>query len=55
MAPVIGSLIVPIGILDVWVTLYQLVCFPVFGIALVRRGNYIVPPRDQRSFPLIGT
>jgi hypothetical protein len=50
MAPVIGSLIVPIGILDVWVTLYQLVCFPVFGIALVRRGNYIVFDRQHLAY-----
>ena len=24
-------------------------------IFVVRRGNYIVPPRAARSFPLIGT
>ena len=24
-------------------------------IFVVRRGNYIVPPRDQRAFPLIAT
>ena len=42
VAPVIYSLIVSIAILDLWVSLYQLTCFPIFGIARVRRGAYIV-------------
>ena len=39
MAPLIYSLIVPVGIVDIWITLYQRVCFPIFGIALVRRSR----------------
>jgi len=50
MAPVIGSLIVPIGILDLWVTLYQRICFPIFGIAIVRRGGYIVLDRQHLAY-----
>jgi hypothetical protein len=37
--PIIGSLIVPVGLLDLWVTLYQAICFRVYGIALVPRSN----------------
>ena len=35
VAPVIYSLIVPIVILDIWISLYQLICFPIFGISRV--------------------
>src|SRR4026209_258979 len=31
VAPVIYSLIVPIAILDMWISLYQMICFPIFG------------------------
>jgi hypothetical protein len=50
VAPVIYSLIVPIAILDLWVSLYQLTCFPVFGIAHVRRGAYIVFDRQHLAY-----
>ena len=39
-APIIYSLIVPFVILDACMSLYQAVCFPVYGIAKVRRGDY---------------
>jgi hypothetical protein len=45
-APVIYSLIVPFLMLDLWVSLYQRVCFPIYGIARVRRSDYIM--FDQR-------
>ena len=32
-APVIYSLIVPLLLLDLFVTVYQAICFPVYGIA----------------------
>jgi hypothetical protein len=50
VAPVIYSLIVPIAILDVWISIYQLICFPVFGIALVRRDGYIVFDRQHLAY-----
>ena len=50
VAPVIYSLIVPIAILDLWVTLYQRVCFPAFKIALVRRDGYIVFDRQHLAY-----
>jgi hypothetical protein len=46
-APLIYSLIIPFVLLDVFVSLYQLISCPVFGIARVRRGNYLVLDRGQ--------
>lgn len=40
-APVIYSLIIPFVILDLFVTLYQAICFPVYGITKVRRHDHI--------------
>lgn len=36
--------------LDVWVSLYQRLCFPVCGIPLVRRDEYIVIDRWQLPY-----
>ncbi len=41
-APVIYSLIVPFVLLDLFVTIYQWTCFPAYGIARVRRADYLV-------------
>lgn len=49
-APIIYSLIVPVAILDVWVSAYQLVCFPAYGIARVRRSAYIVIDRHHLAY-----
>ena len=38
-APVIYALIIPFIILDLFVSLYQLICFPVYGIEKVRRAD----------------
>ena len=50
VAPVIYSLIVPIAILDMWISLYQVICFPIFGISRVRRGAYIVFDRQHLAY-----
>jgi len=39
-APIIYTLIVPLLVLDVWITLYQWMCFPIYGIAVVSRPSY---------------
>jgi hypothetical protein len=49
-APVIYSLIVPIGLLDLWVSAYQRVCFPIYGIARVSRSKYIVMDRQHLAY-----
>lgn len=49
-APVIYSLIVPLALLDLFVIVYQGVCFPVYGIPRVRRGDYLAFDRGQLAF-----
>jgi hypothetical protein len=36
--------------LDVFVMLYQVICFPVYGIPLVRRSDYIVLDRHRLKY-----
>jgi hypothetical protein len=49
-APVIYALIVPLVLLDLAVTLYQAVCFPVYGIPEVRRRDHIVIDRQHLAY-----
>ncbi|WP_413874261.1 hypothetical protein [Albidovulum sp.] len=49
-APVIYALIVPFAILDLCVTLYQAICFPVYGIARVHRRDHIVIDRQHLAY-----
>jgi hypothetical protein len=49
-APVIYLLILPLVVLDLFVSLYQAVCFPVYGIPKVRRRDYIVFDRQQLGY-----
>jgi len=49
-APLIYSLIVPVALLDLWVTIYQAVCFRAYGIARVRRSAYIVIDRHALAY-----
>jgi hypothetical protein len=39
--PIIYSMIVPMLILDVCISFYQLTCFPIYKIKLVKRRDYI--------------
>lgn len=48
--PVIYGMIVPLLILDLFVTVYQAVCFPIYRIARVRRASYIVLDRQQLEY-----
>ncbi len=49
-APVICAGFIPLLRLDLFVTLYQAVCFPVYGIPKVRRTDYLYSA--ERSFPI---
>jgi hypothetical protein len=48
--PIIYSLIIPFVLLDLFVTIYQAVCFPVYGIAKVRRRDHIVIDRHMLAY-----
>lgn len=49
-APVIYSLIVPVVLLDLFVWVYQTVCFPVYGIPKVPRGDFIRIDRHHLAY-----
>ena len=49
-APIIYSLIVPIALLDLWISTYQRICFPIYGIARVERSAYIVFDRHHLAY-----
>jgi hypothetical protein len=46
-APVIYALIIPVLLLDLFVAVYQTVCFPIYGIPRVRRSDYLAFDREQ--------
>ena len=49
-APVIYSVIIPLLILDLFVTVYQAICFPVYGIAKVHRRDHIIFDRHHLAY-----
>lgn len=48
--PIIYSMIIPLLMLDACVSFYQWVCFPIYGIARVRRGDYLVFDRRHLGY-----
>ncbi|MGZ3159028.1 MAG: hypothetical protein ACXU7D_03220 [Burkholderiaceae bacterium] len=48
--PIIYGMILPIALLDLCVTLYQAICFPIYKIAKVRRAEYIIHDRRQLQY-----
>lgn len=48
--PIIYAMIIPLAMLDLLVTFYQASCFPIYGIAKVRRGDYIVFDRHHLGY-----
>ena len=49
-APVIYSLIVPFALIDLWVSFYQAVCFPVYGVRRVGRGAFFKLDRAKLPY-----
>ena len=49
-APLIYSVLVPLVLLDVWFTVYQGVCFRIYGIPRVRRSDYFVLDRHYLAY-----
>lgn len=48
--PVIWSCIIPIALMDLFMTVYQAVCFPIYGIPKVKRGDYIRLDRRHLAY-----
>ncbi len=49
-APFIYALIIPFVLLDVFVSTYQAICFPLFRIRMVKRSRYIVLDRHHLRY-----
>jgi hypothetical protein len=49
-APVIYALFIPVLLLDLFVAIYQTVCFPVYGIPRVRRRDYLAFDREHLAY-----
>jgi len=48
--PIIYGMIIPLVILDLFVSFYQAACFPIYKIAKVRRADYIVLDRQHLEY-----
>ena len=48
--PVIYACLVPIAMLDLVCSFYQWVCFPIYGIPYVRRGDYLAFDRHHLQY-----
>ncbi|NIQ02656.1 MAG: hypothetical protein GWO19_20285, partial [Nitrospinaceae bacterium] len=49
-APVIWLCLVPAVLMDAVISMYQAICFPVYGIPKVRRDDYIVVDRHYLQY-----
>jgi hypothetical protein len=49
-SPVIYAGIVPFLVLDFFVSVFQAICFPIYGIAKVRRAEYFVFDRHHLAY-----
>lgn len=48
--PIIYGMILPLMMFDFFVSFYQWACFPIYGIAKVRRSDYIVFDRHSLGY-----
>lgn len=49
-APIIYSIYIPLTLLDLMASIYQTVCFPIYGIEKVNRSDYVVIDRHKLSY-----
>ncbi|HEY1492941.1 MAG TPA: hypothetical protein VGF49_00300 [Candidatus Solibacter sp.] len=49
-SPLIYACVVPFLMVDLSVAIYQMVCFPIYGIPKVRRKDYIVYDRGHLAY-----
>lgn len=49
-APFIYACIIPFVLLDLFVSIYQAVCFPVYGVPKARRKDYIAIDRNKLRY-----
>ena len=49
-SPVVYALIFPLIILDIFVTIYQFVCFPIYNIEKAKRADFIAVDRHHLAY-----
>ncbi|MDE3010275.1 MAG: hypothetical protein KGI67_05245 [Pseudomonadota bacterium] len=49
-APILYTGVIPFVLMDLFVTLYQRLCFPIYGIPRVRRRDYLVFDRAELPY-----
>lgn len=49
-APIIYGMVIPLVLLDVLISFYQFTCFPIYGVARVKRRPYFIYDRDQLRY-----
>lgn len=49
-SPFIYAMIVPTVILDITVSLYQAICFPLWNVRKIKRSDYVIVDRHRLSF-----
>lgn len=49
-APVIWSCVIPAALLDFFISIYQRVCFPIYGIPRVPRKDFVVIDRHYLAY-----
>ncbi|MCB1721992.1 MAG: hypothetical protein H6860_03975 [Rhodospirillales bacterium] len=49
-SPLIYAMIIPIVICDAFVSVYQAICFPIYGIPKVKRRDYVVMDRKYLAY-----
>lgn len=52
-SPIVYALIIPLVLLDLFVTVFQAICFPIYRIPKVKREEYIV--LDRHRLPYLNT
>ena len=49
-APVIYSLIIPLAVIDAWMSAYQAICFRAYGLPRVKRSDYLAFDRRKLNY-----
>jgi hypothetical protein len=49
-SPIVYSLMIPLVLLDLFVSFFQMVCFPVYGMEKVKRADFIAIDRHQLAY-----
>jgi hypothetical protein len=49
-APLIDVMLLPLAVLDLFLTVYHAACLPVYGVETVRPGDYLIFDRNQLAY-----